>query len=172
MVVPYKVVQGNTLDLDKAIIINQNNIPEHYEMTFWLMCMNNFPQGFLVAKVEDKVLGYNLSYLEQIPTPSQAVYVGHIVSIAVDKDYRKQGMGTALLLEAIKKMVEKDVAFVQLFVRKSNLAAISVYQTMGFKILGERPKYYTDGEDAYQMAKPLLMKNLIDIVKNMSKGQI
>lgn len=168
----YKVTQGNTTDLDKAVEVNMNNIPEHYALDFWLMCVNNFPEGFLVAKAGDKVLGYNLSYLEQIPTPSQAIYVGHIVSIAVDKDSRRQGIATALLLEVIKKMVEKNVAFVQLFVRKSNLPAISVYETLGFKILGERKAYYTDGEDAYQMAKPLFMKDFIDVVKNMTKGQI
>lgn len=42
---------------------------------------------------------------------------------------------------------------VVLEVRKSNIPAIKLYEGMGFKVAGERPKYYKDGETALIMVK-------------------
>lgn len=42
--------------------------------------------------------------------------------------------------------------FVTLHVRKSNVAAFSLYQNkLGFIVSGNEEKYYADGEDAYAM---------------------
>ena len=50
--------------------------------------------GFLVAEENDYVIGYVMFWLKY---ENQ----GHIISIAVDKDYRRKGYGTQLLAKAI-----------------------------------------------------------------------
>jgi ribosomal protein S18 acetylase RimI-like enzyme len=40
-------------------------------------------------------------------------------------------------------------------VRKSNASAIALYQGLGFVITHVRKGFYSDGEDAYQMARYL-----------------
>ena len=50
--------------------------------------------GFLVAEEDDYVIGYVMFWIKY-------EYQGHIISIAVDKNYRRQGAGTHLLVKAI-----------------------------------------------------------------------
>lgn len=65
-----------------------------------------------------------------------------ILNIAVHPDFRRQGIAAALLAHAIEKGREKKVKLVTLEVRKSNDAARRLYESFGFKIVGERPNYY------------------------------
>jgi len=48
-----------------------------------------------------------------------------------------------------------DTTEVYLEVRVSNTPAISLYEKLGFRVVGRIPRYYSDGEDAYIMARPL-----------------
>lgn len=67
---------------------------------------------------------------------------GYITNIAVKKDYRKKGVGSALLKDLIEK--EKDLSFISLEVRKSNTAAIRLYEKFGFVLEGERKAFYSN----------------------------
>ncbi|MFN3265192.1 MAG: hypothetical protein ACK42C_09885, partial [Aquificaceae bacterium] len=44
-------------------------------------------------------------------------------------------------------------------VRRSNLRAIRLYQSLGFKIIYERQGYYSDGESAFVMSLDLEEEN-------------
>ena len=73
----------------------------------------------------------------------------HITILAVHPQYHRQGMGAALLYSLIKTACDRKMERATLEVRASNLAAISLYQTFGFKTAGRRRRYYQDnGEDA------------------------
>lgn len=79
---------------------------------------------------------------------------GHtiIVTIAVDPDYQRRGIGEQLL-----RKVEDRSALprLQLMVRVSNLPALHLYQKLNYAIVETWPRYYEDGEDAYVMEKIL-----------------
>lgn len=49
-----------------------------------------------------------------------------------------------------------NTSVVLLEVRASNHAAIHLYEKEGFEIVGSRPRFYNDGEDAILMNKYLL----------------
>ena len=74
---------------------------------------------------------------------------GHITNVAVLPEYRKRGIGRELLETMMAQTGLDDYT---LEVRESNEAAIRLYQSMGFKTFGKRPKYYGD-EDALIMWK-------------------
>lgn len=77
---------------------------------------------------------------------------GHIMTIAVDQDYRGQGIGELVLNGLIDLAFEMDVTVLTLEVRMSNTVAQNLYQKYGFLSCGNRPRYYTDnGEDALIM---------------------
>lgn len=89
-------------------------------------------------------------------------YVGTIICgdaeialIAVSPEMRKHGIGKALLTGAIEYARKSDCENLFLEVRRSNSAAIALYEGCGFTPIGERKKYYADGEDAIVMVKPL-----------------
>lgn len=73
-----------------------------------------------------------------------------LMSIAVRKDLWGRGYGKRLMEFLIEYFRGKASRFV-LDVRRSNIRAIRLYQSVGFKIVSERKRYYSDGEDAFQM---------------------
>ncbi len=81
---------------------------------------------------------------------------GGITNIAVLPDYRRRGVGSALMETLIKRASQLKLTLLTLEVRKSNLAAQGLYKKYGFAVLGERKRYYSDnGEDALIMTKEL-----------------
>src|SRR5215218_3850675 len=73
----------------------------------------------------------------------------HINNVAVRDQYRRRGVGSALLghiVEAAKRL-KVQVAFLE--VRSSNRAAQALYEKHGFKAIARRADYYSDpSEDA------------------------
>lgn len=79
----------------------------------------------------------------------------HILNVAVDLPYRRLGLAKMLVLSALREAIRKNIRKVLLDVRKSNVAALGLYQGLGFVITHVRKEFYSDGEDAYQMAQYL-----------------
>lgn len=74
----------------------------------------------------------------------------YITNIAVKKEYRRQGVGEALLKAIINYCA--DCSFVTLEVRVSNEAAIKLYEKSGFVSQGIRKNFYSHPtEDAIIM---------------------
>lgn len=79
---------------------------------------------------------------------------GHITNIAVHPDFRGNGLGRYLVVEMLKAGDEKGCSKYTLEVRPGNKAAVALYESLGFRGVGIRPKYYQDtGEDALIMWK-------------------
>jgi ribosomal-protein-alanine N-acetyltransferase len=142
-------------DLKKVIEINMISLPEHYPFDFWLDHLRTWGKAFLLAEVNNEVVGYvmcrveaGLGYIRR-----GIVKLGHIVSIAVHPNYRRLGIGTRLMRESMKRLKEYyNVEEVYLEVRVSNIPAIRLYESLGFKKVKIIKHYYLDGEDAYVMA--------------------
>ncbi len=109
---------------------------------------NNFAI-YAVAIENNKVLGYGGMW--------HVVNEGHITNIAVHKDYRRKGIGQAIIEKLVEIAEEKEMIGLTLEVRKSNTPALELYKKNGFKLEGIRPEYYEDNkEDAYIMWKYLI----------------
>lgn len=67
----------------------------------------------------------------------------YITNIAVHPDHRRQGVGRALLRALVDFAAGQKGEFVSLEVRPSNLAAIGLYQSMGFVQAGRRRDFYS-----------------------------
>ena len=108
--------------------------------------LNNRLSLWLVAVEDECVIGY---------VGSQTV-IGEtdMMNIAVHPDYRKKGIGTALILELIDALKTRGSHSLMLEVRSSNSSAISVYKNLGFLEVGRRKNYYRNPkEDALIMRK-------------------
>jgi ribosomal protein S18 acetylase RimI-like enzyme len=77
---------------------------------------------------------------------------GWIATIAVDLQYRRRGIGLALLHACEQKL---GVPISRLTVRVSNQDAISMYEKDGYKTADIWKAYYNDGEDGMVMEKLL-----------------
>ncbi len=80
----------------------------------------------------------------------------HILNLAVAHSYRRQGTARRLILESIQLAQEKHQQTAWLEVRPSNIAALSLYQSLGFEHVMTRKRYYSDtGEDALILSRSL-----------------
>lgn len=76
-----------------------------------------------------------------------------IANLAVSPQWRKQGIGRALMEEGIRLMRGEGCDRFYLEVRESNHAAQSLYGRLGFVWTGRRKRYYQNPtEDALLMA--------------------
>ena len=77
----------------------------------------------------------------------------HINNVAVRDQYRRRGIGRALLTRIIDEAARLGVTTAFLEVRSGNIAAQSLYEKCGFKAIARRTNYYSDPpEDAVVMS--------------------
>ena len=101
---------------------------------------------FLVAVEDGRVIGYI--------GMSAVIDEGYLFNVAVDRQYRKKGVGSALVRELVTFCQKRNYAFLTLEVRESNAPAISLYSRFGFVRVGERKNYYSKPvENALLMTK-------------------
>ena len=77
--------------------------------------------------------------------------LAHLISIAVQTDYRKRGVATSLLHRTIEFLMEQSIPELWLEVNLKNVDAVSLYSKLGFEKTGVLKGYYSDGSDAIRM---------------------
>jgi ribosomal-protein-alanine N-acetyltransferase len=86
----------------------------------------------------------------------QAADEAEILNIAVQRDFRRKGVASALLLAALNEFHRSAIARVFLELRESNLPAVSLYNRHAFAPSGRRKAYYHHPtEDAVCMLRKL-----------------
>ena len=141
-------------DLEEVMHINRTCLPENYTAYFFMSIHRRYPDLFLVAERDGRIVGYIMCRIERDFMRRRTK--GHIISIAVMPEHRRRGIATALMKEALARMMHRyGAGECYLEVRVSNLPAISLYEKLGFWKDRIVPKYYLDGEDAYIMRKKL-----------------
>ena len=83
-----------------------------------------------------------------------------ILNVATALSYRGLGFAKQMIHQVVSIALKKEIKKVVLEVRKSNSAAIQLYQQLNFNITHVRKRFYSDGEDAYQMVLSLESENL------------
>jgi len=76
---------------------------------------------------------------------------GHITNIAIAPNKRGMGYGERLTRALMEGAAAKGTGYMTLEVRRSNAAAIALYEKLGFFKVGVRKGYYENGEDAHIM---------------------
>ncbi|HZP03067.1 MAG TPA: ribosomal protein S18-alanine N-acetyltransferase [Terriglobia bacterium] len=114
------------------------------------------PEGLiLVAENETatppKVLGF--AALRRVADEAELLFM------AVDPDHQAQGIGKALLQEALARLRKEGARRLFLEVRVSNKRALRLYRALGFTLHTLRKGYYREPlEDAYVMSLELISR--------------
>ena len=69
-----------------------------------------------------------------------------LLTMAVNREFRRRGFGRQLLNELIARAVAYGAESIWLDVRASNAAAIALYRSAGFADIGWRKGYYASAE--------------------------
>jgi [ribosomal protein S18]-alanine N-acetyltransferase len=127
-------------DLPSAIEIDALSLPRPWSAAIWRGELSS-PYGlYLVIEDRGEVFG-------QIGV-RHVLGELHITTIAVKPEYRRRGHARALIGAALAAFPE--ASHVHLEVRPTNVEAIALYESLGFRKTGSRPRYYGD-EDAVLM---------------------
>ncbi len=90
---------------------------------------------FLGADVDGKIVGICFVLIRSRKNIGLVPRIcAHIADIAVDENYRRQGIGTALYNEAVKRAKERGATVIQLGVNEFNKEAIDFYKSLGMTV--------------------------------------
>ena len=131
-------------DLDGIYYVEKQcfNIPWS-KLSIKIDLCENSSAVYLVAVINNRIVGFCGTHV--------ILNEGHIMNVAVMPKYRRLGIGKTLV-EKMFSMTKPRVDAYTLEVRVSNIAAIAMYEELGFVAAGTRPSYYSDtGEDALIM---------------------
>jgi ribosomal-protein-alanine N-acetyltransferase len=135
-------------DLLSVLAIENVSFPNPWHESTFRGEIQHRPISFpyvVVHSVLRKVIGYIIYW--QIGEEVQ------INNIAVHPDFRRLGIGEAVLRQVIEEVKLRGVRLVTLEVRPSNTAALSLYKKIGFRLLTIRRGYYSNPvEDALVLA--------------------
>ncbi|MEM4234256.1 MAG: ribosomal protein S18-alanine N-acetyltransferase [Candidatus Methanomethylicaceae archaeon] len=130
-------------DLNEIYAIEKESFSDPYPKPL-LKAFFYHPGAYIVAVVRGKVVGYAIGII-------RFRSLGHIISIAVEKDFRGKGIGKKLLHELIKRLSGMGAKKIRIEVRESNEIAINLYKKTGFTTKEKIFRYYPDGEAALVM---------------------
>ena len=87
-----------------------------------------------VIDIDDQVVGHAVLSL--------GAGEAHILNVCIGEAFRNRGIGRHLLAYLLERAQASGMAEAFLEVRPSNVAAIRLYQSMGFEQVGQRRGYY------------------------------
>ena len=133
-------------DLDQVLTIEKENFSVPWTENGFFSFLIRQDTLFLVAEDEKGIAGY----CGIVMVPDE----GDITNVSVARGRRRQGIGSLLLKELIRRAGEAGVAKIYLEVRESNQAAIALYEKLGFQRDGLRRDYYEEPrENAVLMSR-------------------
>jgi len=123
---------GSVDNIDAIFALNQQSFAESWSKKSLLDVML---AGFdlYVCEADKTLVGYALSQdvLDEV----------HIMQIAVQEDYQRQGIGSQLTQRLLSDKSEQSLILLE--VRASNLPAQAMYEGLGFEHVGRRKGYYS-----------------------------
>jgi len=154
----FKMRKFEPNDLQSVMQINRVCLPENYTDLFFIDLHERFPEAFIVAEEDGKIVGYIMGRIEVGLSNlglGGLIRKGHIVSIAVLPQSRRKGVAQALINTAMDGMRYYKAKQCFLEVRVTNTVGIALYKKLGFEVSRTINGYYSDGEAAYVMSKKL-----------------
>ncbi|MGQ0600397.1 MAG: ribosomal protein S18-alanine N-acetyltransferase [Anaerolineales bacterium] len=149
-------------DIPQVAAIDRISFPQPWsENSYRFELRDNEHSHFIVALDPHSIFIPNWLDRLRRRTPTRRVlgYAGywlavdevHINTIAVHPEWRRRGIGDRLLQTLMADARKAHARSATLEVRVGNEAAQTLYRKYGFEPVGQRPRYYRDGEDALLM---------------------
>ncbi len=137
--------EAGLTDLKSVFAIEKESFPTPWSRWTFLAELNQSLGHFLVAGPSPplpwELWGYIVFWLVADEM--------HLLNLAVHPEKRRRGVGRFLLQEALRRSRTLGAKAAWLEVRPSNIPALALYASFGFREVGRRPGYYQDTrEDA------------------------
>jgi ribosomal-protein-alanine N-acetyltransferase len=131
-------------DVPDVMVVERLCFPDPWDKSaFERETTNTFSRSILARDEDGRLLGYMIYW---VAGPEY-----HVLNVATHPVARRRGIARLMMNRVLDEARREHADFVALEVRKSNVAARALYLDLGFKVIGVRPRYYRDGEDAEVM---------------------
>ncbi|MGQ9922168.1 MAG: ribosomal protein S18-alanine N-acetyltransferase [Desulfobacca sp.] len=147
---PLVLAGATPADLEAIVKIERQSFSSPWPAQFFAAELSQPHSTTLVARdpAAGRVSGYIIFWI--------IIDELHILNLAVHPACRRRGIARRLLREALQRAAERRCRTAWLEVRPSNTAALSLYQSLGFRQITTRKRYYDDtGEDALILSREL-----------------
>lgn len=142
-------VTFRTMTLDDAEYVAELDAKSFTEQDSWdsdyfFYCAQNDQVIYIVGELNGKIVACaGVGFFDD---------AAEIETFAVDPNFRRRGIGTALFNELLSAINSHGAAMIFLEVRPSNHAALKFYTNLGFQIVDRMENFYGD-EDAWAMMR-------------------
>lgn len=136
------------LQMPDIMRLIQKDLSEPYSIYTYRYFIHNWPRLCFLAMDGAKCVGAVVCKLD---LHKKIVRRGYIAMLAVDENYRKQKIGSNLVLKAIRAMVSDDADEVVLETEITNKPALRLYENLGFVRDKRLFRYYLNGVDALRL---------------------
>ncbi len=140
-----ELVRMRRRDLRRVMAIEQVVFPEPWSHGVFVSELSlRRGRAYRVARVGKETVGYvGLMFVEE---------EAHVTTVAVAPEHQRRGIGTQIMLGAVRIAQEEGARSVSLEVAVGNERAQALYRRFGFVPVGVRKGYYQlTGEDALVM---------------------
>ena len=130
-------------DLPQVVAIERRSFPTPWSLAMFVLELSK-PGGICLAATASggDLVGYLVC--------SRYDTVWHVMNVSVAPEQRREGIATRLMKALLDEVGEEGRLTLE--VRASNSGALRLYEGLGFRSAGTRPRYYQDnGEDAVIM---------------------
>lgn len=131
---------------DMPIVLSIENSSFEFPWTeeAFIRCLRQRNSIGMVAEFDSRVVGFMIYELHKNRI--------HIVNFAVDQDFRRRGVGLALVSKLIDKLSHERRNRIMLEVHETNIVAQCFWKAAGFKAISILREFYEEtSEDAYLM---------------------
>lgn len=154
---------GNLLHFEHLKRLIDADLSEPYSIYVYRYFLNRWPELAYLAFDQDSAtpdipIGCVVCKSESHRNRRMRGYIG---MLAVESDYRGRGIAKTLVTNAIKKMQKDGCDEIMLETEVENLAALNLYEGMGFIRMKRMFRYYLNEGDAFKLILPLTKKSCI-----------
>ena len=159
------VRQARDSDLDGILLIENASFGTYdnpFQREMFVDFLKKNPEGFRVTQIGDSVVGYCYTTQARKKHVFGREYEATIYSLAVNPEFRKRAIGSALLKDSLERLsvaVPNSKIIVRLQVSVKNQEAQRLYSKFGFRRTRTLVAYYGGGKDAFEMELELLPRH-------------
>jgi len=136
---PYRIRSAVAADAASLVVIERRCFSDPWSETSFREALDS-PWSFgLVAHTGQDVAGYLIA--------REVAGTGEVLNLAVSPGFRRRGAARALLRAALTFLRRRQVDEVFLEVRESNRSAQALYESLGFRPVGQRAAYYRNPKE-------------------------
>lgn len=131
-------------DMPEVLDIESQSFEFPWSEEDFIRCLRQRNCIGMVAEHDEQVVGFMIYELHKTRL--------HVLNFAVNSEFRRRGVGEAMISKLISKLSHQRRSRVLLEVRETNLAAQLFFRSAGFRAVSVLRDFYDDTtEDAYLM---------------------